>query len=147
MCDSVVQPERTNLFMKPMKPLLAVLLGLAATTYGQSSSTKDSSKSSATVPNPSYSLYSTNNYANSPPNSPLRKLTTAELQKERLDLYKKVPRAETQRGVPYYTYHGQPLPQQDQILAIEAELNRRFMAGDKAAALPRPIPGAQHPAG
>lgn len=134
--------------MKPMKPLLAVFLGLAATTYGQSSSSKDSPKASTTtVPNPSYSLYSTNNYANSLPNSPLRKLTTAELQQRRLDLYKTVPRGETKRGIPYYTYHGQPLPQQDEILAIEAELKRRLEAGDKTAELPRPIPGAQHPTG
>jgi hypothetical protein len=37
-----------------------------------------------------------------------------------------------------------PLPQQDEIFAIEAELNRRFRAGDKAAELKRPIPGVTH---
>jgi len=37
--------------------------------------------------------------------------------------------------VPAYIYHGQPLPQQDEIKAIEVELNRRYQAGDKTAEL------------
>jgi len=32
-------------------------------------------------------------------------------------------------------YHGQPLPQQDEIKAIEVELNRRYQVGDKSANL------------
>jgi hypothetical protein len=32
-------------------------------------------------------------------------------------------------------YHRQPLPQHDEIKAIEVELNRRYQAGDKTAEL------------
>jgi hypothetical protein len=32
-------------------------------------------------------------------------------------------------------YHGQPPPQQDEIKAIEVELNRRYQVGDKSANL------------
>lgn len=72
-------------------------------------------------------------------------MTTAQLQERRLALYKTVPQGETRRGQPYFVYHGGPLPQQDEILAIEAELKRRFDTGDKGAELKRAIPGAQHP--
>jgi hypothetical protein len=122
-----------------MRKLLAALFvfGLAAWA--------DSPTAVAQVPNDSYSKYQTGNYASSPKNSPLRKMSTAQLQQRRLDLYKTIPYGQTRRGVPYYTYRGQPLPQQDEVLAIEAELNRRYQAGDKSAELKRPIPGAQHP--
>jgi hypothetical protein len=122
-----------------MRKLLATLFvfGLAAWT--------DSPTAVAQAPNDSYSKYQTGNYASSPKNSPLRKMSTAQLQQRRLDLYKTIPYGQTRRGVPYYTYRGQPLPQQDEVLAIEAELNRRYQAGDKSAELKRPIPGAQHP--
>jgi hypothetical protein len=123
-----------------MRKLLAVLFvfGLAAWADSRTAIAGD-------PPNNSYSLYSTGNYANSPKNSPLRKMTTAQLQQRRLDLYRTIPYGQTRRGVPYYTYSGQPLPQQDELLALEAELNRRYQAGDKSAELKRPIPGAQHP--
>jgi hypothetical protein len=61
--------------------------------------------------------------------------TTDQLQKRRLDLYAQVPFTRTPSEVPAYIYSGGPLPQQDEIKAIEVELNRRFQAGDKTAAL------------
>jgi hypothetical protein len=64
-----------------------------------------------------------------------RNWTTDQLQKRRLDLYGMVTLTETRNGVPAYIYHGQPLPQQDEIKAIEVELNGRYQAGDKSAEL------------
>src|SRR5437660_7579232 len=61
--------------------------------------------------------------------------TTAQLQQRRLDLYATVPLARTRNEVPAYIYHGVPLRQQAEIRAIEAELNRRYQAGDRAARL------------
>jgi len=61
--------------------------------------------------------------------------STAELQKRRLDLYGMTPIAQSRQGVPEYIYHGQALPQQDEIKAIEVELNRRYQSGDKTAEL------------
>jgi hypothetical protein len=61
--------------------------------------------------------------------------TTEQLQKRRLDLYGMVTLTQTREGVPAYIYHGQPLPQQDEIKAIEVELNLRYQAGDKTAEL------------
>jgi hypothetical protein len=55
------------------------------------------------------------------------------LQKRRLDLYAMVPLARTRNEVPAYIYEGIPTRQQDEIRAIEAELNRRYQAGDRAA--------------
>jgi hypothetical protein len=117
---------------------LTLLAGFAFAANAQSDST--------TVPHQSYSRYSTGNNASSPKNSPFRKWSTADLQQRRIELYRTVTRHETRRGVPVYHYQqGDPSNQQDEIFAIEAELNRRFDAGDKAAELKRPIPGAQHP--
>lgn len=64
-----------------------------------------------------------------------RDWTTAQLQQRRLDLYATVPFTRTRNEVPAYIYSGMPLPQQDEIKAIEVELNRRFQAGDKSAEL------------
>ena len=61
--------------------------------------------------------------------------TTAQLQKRRLDLYGTVTLTQDRNGVPAYIYRGQPLPQQDEIKAIEVELNQRYQAGDKTADL------------
>jgi hypothetical protein len=69
------------------------------------------------------------------PNPIYRNWTTAQLQQRRLDLYATVPLARTRNEVPAYIYYGQPLPQQDEIKAIEVELNRRYQAGDKSANL------------
>ena len=63
--------------------------------------------------------------------------TTEQLQRRRLDLYATVPLARTANEVPAYIYSGIPLPQQDEIKAVEVELNRRSQLGDKAA---EPIP-------
>ena len=52
--------------------------------------------------------------------------TTAQLQQRRLDLYGMTPLAQSRHGVPEYIYHGQALPQQDEIKAIEVELNGRY---------------------
>jgi hypothetical protein len=117
---------------------IALLAGFAFAAQAQSNSTS--------VPHQSYSKYSTGNNMSSPKDSPFRKWTTADLQQRRIELYRTVNRSETRRGVPVYHYHqGDPSNQQDEIFLIEAELNRRFDAGDKAAELKRPIPGAQHP--
>src|SRR4029453_10422411 len=61
--------------------------------------------------------------------------TTAQLQQRRLDLYAAVPLARTRNEVPAYIYSGMPLPQQDEIKAIETELNARYQGGDKSAEL------------
>ena len=75
-------------------------------------------------------------------------MSTAQLQARRLDLYRTVPRsaqrlsankdvrgasnASNQYVTEYHTFGGN-LPQQDEIVLIERELNRRRSAGDKAA--------------
>ncbi len=64
-----------------------------------------------------------------------RTWTTAQLQQRRLDLYNMVPQRQDRHGVAEYTYRGVPLPQQDEIRLVEAELSRRYQAGDKAAEL------------
>jgi hypothetical protein len=69
------------------------------------------------------------------PNPVYASWTTSQLQKRRLDLYGMVTLTQDRNGVPAYIYHGQPLPQQDEIKAIEVELNRRYQAGDKTAEL------------
>jgi hypothetical protein len=123
--------------------LSALTVGLiAACAAWQSAHAQDRNPAYDTT---SYSQYASGRYANSPKDSPLRKWTTAQLQTRRLDLYKTVPQGQNRHGNPYYVYHGDPLPQQQEILAIEAELKRRFDAGDKSAALERPIPGGIHP--
>src|SRR6266700_1708154 len=77
------------------------------------------------------------------PNPVYRSWTTEQLQKRRLDLYGMVTLTQTRNGVPAYIYHGQPLPQQDEIKAIEAELNRRYQAGEKTAQTLRSHPAAE----
>lgn len=64
-----------------------------------------------------------------------RDWTTAQLQKRRLDLYATVPFTRNRNEVPAYIYNGMPLPQQDEIKAIEVELNWRYQHGDKSAEL------------
>jgi len=90
-----------------------------------------------TVANTHYpnSRYSTSAEVTGPTNTPYATWSTAQLQKRRLDLYGMVPLARTSNEVPAYIYHGVPLRQQDEIRAIEAELNRRYQAGDRAARL------------
>jgi len=121
-----------------MKPLMAVILAaiLAACAESPTASTG--------VPNTPYAAYATNRYDYVPENSPFRRWTTAQLQQRRRDLYATVPYRQDRHGLPVYQYVGQPLPQQDELFAIEAELNRRYQAGDKTAELVRPIPGTTH---
>src|SRR5215831_19835707 len=61
--------------------------------------------------------------------------STAQLQQRRLDLYATQPFTRNRNEVPAYIYSGMPLPQQDEIKAIEVELNKRYKAGDKTANL------------
>jgi hypothetical protein len=84
--------------------------------------------------------YTYSRYANTAevwghPNPAYRNWTTEQLQKRRLDLYATQPLARTRNEVPAYIYSGMPLPQQDEIKAIEVELNQRYKAGDKSAEL------------
>jgi hypothetical protein len=83
----------------------------------------------------------------SQPNSPFRKWTTAQLQQRRRDLDGQIPQTQTRLGQPAFIHHeGEAVSQQqNEIYAIEAELNRRYQAGDKEAELKRAMPGSQHP--
>ena len=82
-----------------------------------------------------YSRYATTAEVWGHPNPVYRNWTTDQLQKRRLDLYAMQPLARTRNEVPAYIYSGIPLPQQDEIKAIEVELNLRYKAGDKSAEL------------
>jgi hypothetical protein len=63
--------------------------------------------------------------------------STLQLQERRLDLYKRVPRFAKRYDSRHYTTtyetHGGPLPEQDEIVLIERELNWRYGHGDRAA--------------
>jgi hypothetical protein len=82
-----------------------------------------------------YSRYSTTAEVSESTKTPYATWTTAQLQQRRLDLYAMTPLARDRNEVPAYIYHGVPLPQQDEIRAIEGELNQRYKAGDKTAEL------------
>jgi hypothetical protein len=82
-----------------------------------------------------YSRYSTSAEVWGYRDARYRNWTTAQLQQRRLDLYGMTPLAQNREGVPAYIYHGQALPQQDEIKAIEVELNWRYQHGDKSAEL------------
>src|SRR5438128_1857061 len=129
-----------------MNAKTALILGAAATLAACETSTTTTTTAGATgARNTPYVAYGTGRYDYVPADSPLRKVSTEELQARRRKLYGSVPFTETRRnGIPVYKYHDQPLPQQDEIFAIEAELNRRYQAGDRAAELTRPIPGTTH---
>ncbi|HEV3392524.1 MAG TPA: hypothetical protein VG103_03345 [Chthoniobacterales bacterium] len=122
-----------------MKTLLAVLIAglVIGSAYGQGTSGNGQPVGPKTTGPGSYS----------PENSPFRKWTTAHLQQRRLDLYRQIPQTQTRRGVPVFIHHGGEAfsDQQNEIYAIEAELNRRYQAGDKNAELKRAMPGTQHP--
>ena len=66
---------------------------------------------------------------------PIKDWSTAQLQQRRLDLYGMNPLTQTREGVPAYIYHGQATASQDEIKAIEVELNWRYDHGDKSAEL------------
>ncbi len=82
-----------------------------------------------------YATYAGGRDVPTPRNPAYRDWTTAQLQQRRIDLYNMVPQSQSRHGVAEYTYRGVPLPQQDEIRAVEAELSRRYQAGDKAAEL------------
>ena len=72
-----------------------------------------------------------------------RDWSTAQLQQRRLDLYAQVPFTRNRNEVPAYIYQGIALPQQDEIHAIETELNWRYQQGDKSAELKEFWPSAR----
>ena len=125
---------------KTMKLLMAVILAAPLAACVES----PSPTASTGVPNRPYAAYDTGRFDNVPVDSPFRKWSTARLQERRRDLYATVPYTQDRHGTPVYRYQGQPLPQQDELFAIEAELNRRYQTGDKSAELARPIPGTTH---
>ena len=125
-----------------MKTLLAVAIAalVASSTYGQSASAGGQPLGPKTTGPGAYS----------PPNSPYKKWTTAQLQQRRLDLYRQIPQTQTNlpghRGEPVFIHHGGEAfsDQQREIYAIEGELNYRYQHGDKDAELKRAIPGQPH---
>ena len=72
-----------------------------------------------------------------------RDWSTAQLQQRRLDLYATQPFTRTRTEIPAYIYSGGLLPQQDEIKAIENELNWRYDHGDKTAELKEFWPSAR----
>ncbi len=87
--------------------------------------------------------------------SRLAALSTVQLQERRLELYKRVPRFAKRYDSRHYTTtyetHGGPLPEQDEIVLIERELNWRYSHGDRAAyfspAAPQVPPYSQQSSG
>jgi hypothetical protein len=122
-----------------MKTLLAVVIAavVVSSAYGQGTPGNGQPVGPKTTGPGSYS----------PANSPFRKWTTAQLQQRRLDLYRQIPQTQDRHGRPVFIHHGGEAfsDQQNEIYAIEGELNRRYQAGDKDAELKRAMPGTQHP--
>lgn len=113
-----------------MKQLLALLLA-----GGLISCAEQSEPIMTGGTNYPYAAHSTTSEVTFPTNTVYATWTTAALQKKRLDLYAMLPQTQTRNGVPAYIMHGSQLPAQDEIRKIEAELNKRYKAGDKAALL------------
>ncbi len=118
-----------------MKQLLAVIF--TASLIGCAESPNNVTVANTHYP---YDRYSTTTEVWGATNTAYASWTTERLQKRRLDLYATVPQTQTGRGfpeqgVPEYIVRGMPLPQQDEIKAIEAVLNKRYKAGDKTAEL------------
>jgi hypothetical protein len=134
--------QETKLNINTMKTLLAVAIAalVASSTYGQSASAGGQPVGPKTTGPGAYS----------PPNSPYKKWTTAQLQQRRLDLYRQIPQTQTNlpghRGEPVFIHHGGEAfsDQQREIYAIEGELNYRYQHGDKDAELKRAMPGQPH---
>ena len=82
-----------------------------------------------------YSRYATTAVVWGYRNPTYRDWSTAQLQERRLELYGMNPLTQNREGVPAYIYHGQATPSQDEIKAIEVELNWRNQHGDKTAEL------------
>jgi hypothetical protein len=113
-----------------MKRLLAVLFG--AGLAGCVTDTQPVTVANTHIP---YVAHSRSADVTFPTDTAYASWTTSQLQKRRLELYAMVPQTQTRHGVPAYFYSGTPLPQQDEIKAIEAELNQRYKSGDKTAKL------------
>ena len=111
--------------------LLLIGLGIAGIFSGCTSGPEPSTTATG-LP---YNAYSRSNDIRVPLNPAYRSWSTAQLQQRRHELYYMVPQSQTRHGVPVYITSGSQLPQQDEIRAIEAELNRRYRVGDKAALL------------
>jgi hypothetical protein len=134
--------QETKLNINAMKTLLAVAIAalVASSIYGQSASAGGQPVGPKTTGPGAYS----------PPNSPYKKWTTAQLQQRRLDLYRQIPQTQTNLpghgGEPVFIHHGGEAfsDQQKEIYAIEGELNYRYQHGDKDAELKRAIPGQPH---
>ncbi|MEP7015279.1 MAG: hypothetical protein ABI925_07550 [Verrucomicrobiota bacterium] len=112
-----------------MKQLLALVLAV-----GLVGCVEESQQVSTPGGNYPYARYSTTSEV-SGPSGVYASWTTAALQKKRLDMYAMLPQTQTANGVPAYISHGPQLPAQDEIKKIEAELNKRYKAGDKSAQL------------
>ena len=114
-----------------MKQLLALLLvgGLVGCAE------QGPDRISTAGPNYPYAAHSTTAEVSYPTNTVYSTWTTDALQKKRLDMYARLPQTQTANGVPAYIMHGSQLPAQDEIRKIEAELNKRYKAGEKAAEL------------
>src|SRR5437867_2950684 len=122
-----------------MKPLMAVIFAALLVACAETQPPMTTG-----IPHRPYAAYATNRNDYSPANSPFKTWTTAQLQQRRRDLYGTVEYVQSRHGTPVYTVRGGLLPQQDEIYAIEAELNQRYKAGDRSAELIRPIPGETH---
>src|SRR5947209_997022 len=106
-----------------MKELTAIFgIGIAAGVLVSCTSGPEAATTTTGLP---YGAYSTSNDIRVPVSPAYRSWTTAQLQQRRHDLYYTVPQGQTRHGVPFYISQGGQLPQQDEIRAIEAELNRR----------------------
>jgi hypothetical protein len=131
--------QETKHIRNNMKTLLAVLLALGFITSVNAQST-NATDAASLGPRTGPAYYS-------PPNSPYKKWTTAQLQQRRLDLYRQTPQRQDRHGRPVFIHHSGEgeSDQQKEIYAIEAELNYRYQHGDKDAELKRAMPGQQHP--
>lgn len=127
-----------------MKTLSAIFgAGLAAGLLVSCTSGPEPSTVGTGLP---YSAYATSNDVRAPLNPAYRSWTTAQLQQRRQELYYMIPQRQSRQGIPEYVSHGGQLPQQDEIRAIEAELNDRYHHGDKAAQLKETWPEVRrHP--
>jgi hypothetical protein len=67
-----------------------------------------------------------------------RSWTTAQLQQRRKELYYMIPQTQSRQGVAAYYRSELPLPQEDELRLVEAELNRRYHSGD-VSALMQPV--------
>ena len=124
-----------------MKASLALLsVGLAGGALVSCTTGPQAPTASTGLP---YAAYATTTDVQAPVNPAYRTWTTAQLQQRRHELYYMIPQTQTRQQIPVYSTRGNQLPQQDEIRAIEAELNRRYHNGDRAALLEPTWPEAR----